>query len=115
MSSSGARKRLEDIRENIVLARQFIGTKTFEAFADDTQAIYAVTRALEIISEASRHLDDAIKQRHSGIDWISVRDAGNVYRHGYELVTEHRIWDTVHNHLGKLESAVLAELRAFGN
>lgn len=110
MSSERSRQPLEDIRDNIVLARQFIGSMDFAAFASDVKTFYAVTRALEIISEASRHLDDSIKKRHSQIDWISVRDAGNIYRHSYDLVTERRIWDTAVQHLGPLESVVLAEM-----
>jgi len=36
---------------------------------DDLQALYAVIRSLEIISEASRRLSDDLKARHTGIPW----------------------------------------------
>jgi uncharacterized protein with HEPN domain len=110
MSSEQTRRRLEDIRENIGLAHSFIGPMSFAEFANDLKTVYAVTRALEIISEASRHLDDATQERNPQIDWIAIRDAGNVYRHAYEWVTEDRIWDTVHNHLPMLDQVVAAEL-----
>lgn len=61
MSSERVRARLEDIRQNIALIRSFVETMRFEDFAADAKTIYAVTRALEIISEASRHLDDAVR------------------------------------------------------
>ena len=82
----------------------------FPEFAADLKTIYATVRALEIISEASRHLPEDLKARHPEIDWIAVRDAGNVYRHACEMVTEQRIWDTVVIHLAPLEQAVLREL-----
>ena len=110
MRSDGGKSRLADIRHNIVLAHSFIGTMTFEQFAADTMIFYATTRALEIISEASRFLPDDLKARHAGVDWVSVRDAGNVYRHAYDIVTEKRVWDTVTKALGPLERAVLHEL-----
>ncbi|MEI9888644.1 MAG: HepT-like ribonuclease domain-containing protein [Rhizomicrobium sp.] len=110
MSSEAVHKRLEDIRVNIGLAREFIGAMHLEQFASDIKTVYAVTRALEIISEASRFLDDATRARHPDIDWIAVRDAGNVYRHSYEMVSEVRIWDTVFKHLPSLEAVVSAEL-----
>jgi uncharacterized protein with HEPN domain len=110
MRSDDDKSWLEDIRDNIALARQFIGTMSFEEFAVDAKTFYAITRTLEIISEASRHLSAELKARHPSIDWVSVRDAGNVYRHGYEHVTERRIWDTATKSLALLEAAVLMEL-----
>lgn len=67
-----------DIRDNIRCAREFIGVMDFHEFATDLKTVYATVRALEIISEASRHLPDDLKGRHPEIDWIAVRDAGNV-------------------------------------
>jgi uncharacterized protein with HEPN domain len=110
MSSERIIGRLQDIRDNIAYAREFIGTMPFEDFAQDLKVVYATVRALEIISEASRHLPAALKKRHPLIDWLAVRDAGNVYRHAYELVTERRVWDTVTMHLEPLDKAVSAEL-----
>ncbi len=110
--SSEARQRLCDIRDNIQLARQFIAGMEFDAFAKDTKTVYATVRALEIISEASRHLPKALKVRHPQIDWVAVRDAGNVYRHAYEYVTEQRLWDTVTNHSAALDAVVQQELVA---
>ena len=110
MPSDRHRARLSDILHNIVRARLFIGEMTFEQFAADEKTIYATVRALEIISEGSRHLPDDLKARHSSVDWVAVRDAGNVYRHAYESVTERRIWDTVILSLSDLEAAVRKEL-----
>jgi uncharacterized protein with HEPN domain len=98
------------IRDNIGHARDFITGMDFDTFAADQKTVYATMRALEIISEASRHLPEELKARHPAIDWVAVRDAGNVYRHAYELVTEQRLWDTVTKHLAPLERAVLDEL-----
>jgi uncharacterized protein with HEPN domain len=57
--------------------------------------VYAVTRCLEIISEASRRLSDALKQRHPEIARRQMAGAGNIYRHNYEDVAAQRAWDTV--------------------
>jgi uncharacterized protein with HEPN domain len=110
MHSDRAQQRLLDIKDNIGHAREFIGTMTFEEFAADLKTFYATVRALEIISEATRFLPEDIKARHPHVDWIAVRDAGNVYRHSYELVTEERIWDTVMKRFGSLDEAISAEI-----
>jgi uncharacterized protein with HEPN domain len=45
---------LRDILHHIDLATRFIADLERAAFIDDTRSVYAVTRCLEIISEASR-------------------------------------------------------------
>ncbi|MGH9809815.1 MAG: HepT-like ribonuclease domain-containing protein [Terriglobia bacterium] len=56
--------------------------------------VYAVTRCLEIISEASRRLSDPLKARHPSIAWREIAGAGNIYRHAYQDVAASRVWDT---------------------
>ena len=58
--------------------------------------LYAVTRCLEIISEASRRLSDELKARHPGIGWRDMASAGNISRHDYEDAAAQRVGDTVH-------------------
>jgi len=54
---------LRDILHHIDLAAEFAGTADRQAFAADLRAVYAVTRCLEIISEASRRLPEKLKER----------------------------------------------------
>jgi uncharacterized protein with HEPN domain len=77
---SDPRKRLFHIRDQIHLARTFIAGLDYEAFRDNQLVFYAVTRALEIISEASRRLPADMKARHPNIPWTEMAAAGNVYR-----------------------------------
>jgi uncharacterized protein with HEPN domain len=72
--------------------------------------VYAVVRALEIVSEASRRLPVEIRDRHSEIDWTAIAAAGNVYRHEYETVDEALIWHTVRQGLAALRGVAAAEL-----
>ena len=75
---------------------------------------YAVTRTLEIISEASRRLPAAIKARYLEISWADVAGPGNVYRHDYEDVRQRAVWNTVQKHLPPLLAGVEQELRQLG-
>jgi uncharacterized protein with HEPN domain len=72
--------------------------------------VYAVTRCLEIISEASRRLSDELKGRHVSIAWREMAGAGNVYRHNYEDVAARRVWETVQRDLPALQTVVEREL-----
>jgi uncharacterized protein with HEPN domain len=76
---------------------------------------YAVTRRLEIISEASRRLPEDLKARHSSILWKEMAGAGNVYRHGYENVEAYDVWITIQDHMPALRTVVNAELAALGS
>jgi uncharacterized protein with HEPN domain len=66
-----------------------------EAFRADLRTVYAVTRCLEIISEASRRPPDELKARHPSIAWKDMAGAGNIYRHEYEDVAAQQVWDAV--------------------
>ena len=72
--------------------------------------MYAVVRALEIVSEAARRLTDELQARHPQIRWREVKDAGNVYRHVYHGLQPAVIWDTAHNPLDELLLVVEIEL-----
>jgi uncharacterized protein with HEPN domain len=81
-------QRLRDILENIDAIESFVGRMDQAEFTGDRKTVYAVTRALEMISEASRRLPKELRDRHPSIDWAAVAAAGNVYRHEYEAVDE---------------------------
>ncbi len=87
---------------------------SYEAFRDDLRTTYAVTRCLEIISEASRRLPDALKARHPSIAWKNMAGAGNIYRHDYEDVAASFVWVVLEDHLPSLRLIVEHELAALG-
>jgi uncharacterized protein with HEPN domain len=64
MPSDQTRLALYDIRDNGKLAQRFVAGLSFEKFRDDRLFFYAVTRALEIISEAARRLPTELRDRH---------------------------------------------------
>jgi hypothetical protein len=71
----------------------------------------AVTRCLEIISEASRRLPEDVKARHPAIGWKQMAGAGNVYRHDYEDVAAEFVWETVVRALPPLRAVIEIELK----
>jgi uncharacterized protein with HEPN domain len=97
---------LRDILHHIELATRFVAGLDREVFL----TIYAVTRCLEIISEASRRLPDGLKARHPGIPWKQMAGAGNVYRHDYEDVAARYVWDTLQRDLPALRIVVEKEI-----
>src|SRR5580704_15412099 len=86
------RTALYDIRDNALFAKEFVAGLSSDAFAINRQVFYAVTRCLEIISEAARRLSPTLRERHPHLPWRAIMDAGNVYRHEYGNVVKEFVW-----------------------
>jgi uncharacterized protein with HEPN domain len=69
----------------------------------------AVIRNLEVISEASRRLSDALKQRYAELPWSGIAAAGNVYRHEYDEVDDGVVWQTATVGLTELRALIASE------
>lgn len=76
MSSNNPGQRLRDIVDNIDAIETFMAGMEFEAFAADRKTMYAVVRALEIVSEAPRRLPTELKTDIPiSIGWLWPRPA----------------------------------------
>ena len=115
MPSRDTARVLDAIAHNITLARRFIEGMSYEAFATDDRTLYAVTRCLEIVSEAVRRLPNDVKARHPDVPWRPIAGAGNISRHDYEDVHATILWNTVRDHLHALENAVHRKQQQSGN
>jgi len=111
MPSKNPAQRLSDIIDNVDAIHTFTAELDFQAFRADKKTVYAVVRALEIISEASRRLPEELLNRHPEIDWPAIAAAGNVYRHEYEAVDEALIWHTLQYGLAALRTVSAEEFR----
>ncbi len=108
---SKSERALYDIRDAVLKIQRYIEGMTYEQFCADEKTFDAAVRRLEIISEASRRLDDAVRDRHPELPWREIRDAGNFYRHEYDNVAESYIWTTITKRLSSLLDAVNVEIR----
>jgi uncharacterized protein with HEPN domain len=102
--------RLTDIIEAIELIRSEMAGVTLAAFEPDRRKRWLVERAIEIISEASRHLGEELKARHPEIPWPKVAGIGNVLRHDYEDIAHDVLWHVARDDLPPLEQACRQEL-----
>jgi uncharacterized protein with HEPN domain len=104
--------RLTDIVEAIERIHAALGGIPFNVFKTDWQRQWLVERGIEIISEASRHLPNELKARHTDIPWPEVAGIGNVLRHNYEHVALDVLWGVVRDDLPPLEKVCREELTA---
>lgn len=98
------------ILDNCLLAQGFCEGLSVSDFAGDRKTFYAVTRCLEIVSEAARRLRGAQQEDHPNLRWRQIEDSGNVFRHVYQNVSERQVWAIVHGELNDLIAAARAVL-----
>lgn len=68
---------IEDIIEHINYAEEFVKNMTFEEFANDKKTVLSVTKCIEIVGEATKHIPDSIRQKYSDVPWremAGIRD-----------------------------------------
>jgi uncharacterized protein with HEPN domain len=80
--------------------------KSLVDFQGDWLLRLAVQRALEIISEASRHLPDELLSHAPDVPWKKIRGIGNVLRHDYHKIADDVIWVVVVENIGPLKTAI---------
>jgi len=112
MAHRSQRVRLLDMAEQIsAIDAAMIGRSEADLRAD-WMLRSAVERGIEIISEASRHIDPALRAAHPEVPWRRVADTGNWLRHGYDKVEPPLILSIVVDHFPALRAAVSAMLAA---
>ena len=80
--------------------------KSRSDFADDRLLRITVERLYEIISEASRHIPQHLRNSEPGIAWPRLGDIGNWLRHAYHRVDADILWNIYKNDLDRLQMFV---------
>ena len=94
--------------ESIRGIEKAIGRKSYRDYQRSWVLRSAVERGIEVISEASRHLNRELKSRHKGVRWNDIAGIGNILRHEYQRVDSQIIWKAVKDDLPPLKEALLA-------
>ena len=93
---------LRDMADYAEKAMGFVKGLNFKDFQKDERTIFAVTRALEVIGEAARHIPKVARRRYPEIPWEKAVAMRNVVIHEYFGVNLKVIWRTVHEDLPSL-------------
>ena len=111
MPKRSPHQRLQDMLDAIIETDAFLSEKSFDDYRATVMLRKSVERNVEIISEASRHLPDDLKARHSDIPWKDIANIGDVLRHGYETVDHATPWNVATRDLSPLREAVKCLIR----
>jgi len=86
---------LQDILDSIDAIEEFVKEMEFEDFARDRKTTFAVTRAIEIIGEATKHIPKSITDIHPEIPWKDMAGMRDKVIHEYFGVDLKVVWKTV--------------------
>ena len=103
--------RLRDMLENIDAVAEMMADIDLAAYRRDYKLRRAVERCVEIVSEASRSVSDALKAEFPDQPWPEIAAIGNLLRHHYERVDDLIMWKIATRSLPELRKAVLAMLK----
>jgi uncharacterized protein with HEPN domain len=101
-----SRPRLLDMQEHIAFLKGIATEHSFAQFAESIALQYACQYAILVIAEAANHLPQALRDRAPDVPWRSIISIGNKLRHEYYGVDKDVIWDTMANHLDRLDDVV---------
>ncbi len=102
---------LSDILTNMVEARQFIGTMTYDEFKADRKTSYAVVRCLEIIGEATKNVPEEIRALRPSVPWKLMAGMRDKCIHAYFGVKFTTVWEAVKNEIPPIEPLIASLLQ----
>lgn len=97
---------LSEIREAIEGIQKHTAGKSLADFERDWLLRLAVQRALEIISEACRHVPDELLGHAPDVPWKKIRGIGNVPRHEYHKIADEVVWAVIVENIAPLAEAI---------
>jgi uncharacterized protein with HEPN domain len=74
---------LRDLLEHDKKATEFIAAMTAEDFLRDEKTVFAVIRALEVVSEAVKKIPDDVRERYPDVPWREMSGLRDKLIHDY--------------------------------
>ena len=106
MADKTLRLYLEHIRDAIGLIEQYARGRQRHDLDREPMLRQAIERNIEIISEASRRVPQAMKSRHPEVPWREIAAIGNILRHEYPAVNRDIVWRIATEDVRPLATAV---------
>lgn len=98
--------RLEDISEAIEIVEGYLEGYDFERFTNERKTVDAVTRRLEVIGEAVKHLPESMTEQYPEVPWRAIAGFRDVIAHSYFRAEDSIIWDASTEGFKALKPAV---------
>ena len=97
---------LQNILDSINDIENFIVNYNEITFIEDKKTFSACIRMLEIIGEATKRIDNDLKNSHPEIEWRKVSGLRDVLIHDYEGVDLGALWQIIQINLPILKNQI---------
>jgi len=101
--SRSQKQYLLDILDAMDKARRFVEDVTFEELEEDQRTQFALQRAFEIIGEATKHLDDDLREEYGEVPWNDMAGMRDMLIHEYFAVDLAVVWGTIHDRFPEVQ------------
>ena len=106
MSSRSIELYLTDIKEAIDKIEKYVRQMTFTDFEQDSKTVDAVTRNIEVIGEAAKHIPAEVQLKHMEIPWKQIVGSRSKAIHEYFGIDLEILWKTVTEDIPKLKKQI---------
>lgn len=100
------RGRLQDILRSARLIAEYVKDTTETQFTEDLQKQDAVIRRIEIIGEATSHLNDETRRTLPELPFRKMRGMRNIVAHDYANVDLRIVWEVATIHIPEVQKAL---------
>lgn len=97
---------VEDILDAIDKIEIFTRGMSYGQFSRDDKTVYAVTRALEVIGEATKCIPREVRENYASLPWTEMAGMRDKLIHAYFGINRSIIWTTIRDDIRPLRSAV---------
>lgn len=98
---------LYHIRDEVDFILSAMETKSEEDFDNDPLLQRAIFRSLEVIGEATKHLDFPFRNKYPHVDWRGMAGTRDKLIHDYIEVDTSLVYDIVTHHIVVLKPLII--------
>ena len=99
------REYLQDICDYADAILSFVEGVDFQTFQTDRKTSFAVIRAFEVIGEAVKNLDEAVKSKQPQVNWRGFAGFRDILSHAYHRVDPVYVWEAILHDLPAIQAA----------